>query len=365
MILDKANRNYDRRARHTKEEERDDNLRNQSNDRSILDRLYPFAEMLRLLMVTCEAQHTSKSYRSLKRRMLDFACDATYPRTAVGPGLALRAAADAALSHCRTGAVVAHRVLLGGALASAGRVAALNNRQGKPLTVLQGAMLGYACGFLWYLRQLLLDLPDHVFVRRTREASRRRHPGSLLPLPGAVPCSVRGSCLPRSGGRGLDFKARCCWRPLPGSRWSWPARASPACRGTCSASRRSITRCLFGLRPSPECMGSPFLIAAVNSLWLVRIRMRERRHTRTVLTFTGVVLVLLYIAVLRRVQPTAHVRPLPLPRWCSTTSSVGAQAGPPESAQQLLDSFSRLSLVPAGYALQRNSRAGREPVHRR
>src|SRR3569833_1160143 len=45
---------------------------------------------------------------------------------------------------------------------------------------------------------------------------------------------------------------------------------------------------LTRLAPWTGAYGLSFVIAAVNALWLVRISLRERRHTRTALTVTGV-----------------------------------------------------------------------------
>jgi apolipoprotein N-acyltransferase len=94
--------------------------------------------------------------------------------------------------------------------------------------------------------------------------------------------------------------------------------------------------------------GLSFLIAAVNALWLIRIRIRERRFTRLVLTVAGVIIVVLYIAGLRRIA-----NPKPSPTTATATLvqenlEVGAaNTGPQPSTQQFLDSFSYLSRYPS------------------
>src|ERR1700722_1586408 len=142
--------------------------------------------------------------------MLDFACDATYPRKALGPGVALRAAANPAISHCRTGAVVAHRVLLGGVATAAGRTG-VHQQAGKAAYTAAGRDAGLRVRLCVVPRELLLDLPDHVFVRGSREACRRLNSGSLLPLPGVVPRFVCGSVYDGSTlAAGISRRAAVC-----------------------------------------------------------------------------------------------------------------------------------------------------------
>ncbi len=59
---------------------------------------------------------------------------------------------------------------------------------------------------------------------------------------------------------------------------------------------------LTRLAPVTGAYGLSFVIALVNALWLVRIQVRERRHTRLVLTVAGVVMIVLYVFGLRRLQ---------------------------------------------------------------
>ncbi len=56
---------------------------------------------------------------------------------------------------------------------------------------------------------------------------------------------------------------------------------------------------LTRLAPITGAYGLSFIIAAVNALWLVRIRLRERRYTRPVLTIVGVVIIVVYVVGLR------------------------------------------------------------------
>jgi apolipoprotein N-acyltransferase len=105
---------------------------------------------------------------------------------------------------------------------------------------------------------------------------------------------------------------------------------------------------LARLAPVTGAYGISFVVALVNSLWLMRITVRSRRHTRAALTLAGVVIFTGYVVALRV---------LPAPRQNPTTAmanlvqenlSVGAaRVGPPESTRQMLDSFTQLSTHPS------------------
>ena len=220
-----------------------------------------------------------------------------------------------------------------------------NNKLGKPLTLLQGAALGYACGFVWYLGNC-------YWIYQTMYL----YGGLAKPVAAGIlvlfclylglyhaAFAAAGTAIRRSrlGFQGALLLAPFVWvavelgrARITGLPWDLLGIA------------QVDNPLLIRLAPITGAYGLSFLIAAVNSLWLVRIRLRERRHTRTALTFAGVALVLLYLAVLRRVQPTPHVVPTAVATLVQHNLEVGAQAGPPESAQQLLDSYSRLSLAP-------------------
>ncbi|WP_213807038.1 apolipoprotein N-acyltransferase [Granulicella sp. dw_53] len=219
------------------------------------------------------------------------------------------------------------------------------NRQGDPLTPFQGAILGYACGFVWYLGNcywiyqtmylygglakpiaagilvlfcLYLGLYHALFaaIVTALRRSRLHIQGSLLLVP-FVWVAVE---LARARITGLP------WDLL----------------GIAQVDNPLLSR----LAPLTGAYGLSFVIAGVNALWLVRIRLKERRHTRSILTVAGVVLVLLYLAVLRRVQPPAHVPTTAVATLVQHNLSVGTQTDTQESTRQMLDSFTRLSLFP-------------------
>ncbi len=105
---------------------------------------------------------------------------------------------------------------------------------------------------------------------------------------------------------------------------------------------------LIRLAPYTGAYGLSFAIAAVNALWLVRIPVKERRWTRPVLTLGGVLLVVMYVFGLRRMGLPAVEDASARATLLQENLEVGAaNVGPQETAAQMLNDFSRLSLAPA------------------
>jgi apolipoprotein N-acyltransferase len=172
-----------------------------------------------------------------------------------------------------------------------------NTRSNNPLTLPQGAALGYICGFIWYLGNcywiyqtmylygalakpiaagilllfcLYLGLYHALFGMLI--AAFRRHFGRQTALL-LVPFAWVAVELARARITGLP------WDLL----------------GTAQVDNPLLTR----LAPVTGVYGLSFIIAAVNALWLIRIRIRERRFTRPALTIAGVAIIVVYIAGLR------------------------------------------------------------------
>jgi apolipoprotein N-acyltransferase len=221
-----------------------------------------------------------------------------------------------------------------------------NTKTGNPLTLTQGAALGYAAGFIWYLGNcywiyqtmylygglakpiaagilflfcLYLGLYHALFGTLTAAFRRRFGRQTALLL---VPFAWVAVELARARITGLP------WDLL----------------GNAQVDNPLLTR----LAPITGVYGMSFLIAAVNALWLIRIRIRERRFTRPALTIAGVTIVVLYIAGLRLIA-----NPKPSPTTATATLvqenlEVGAANTEPQpSTQQFLDSFSYLSRYPS------------------
>src|SRR5271155_2679860 len=221
-----------------------------------------------------------------------------------------------------------------------------NDRSGKPLTFRQGAALGYLCGFVWYMGNcywiyqtmylygglekpiaagilvlfcLYLGLYHALFAALVVAFCRRFGRQAALLL---VPFAWVAVELARARITGLP------WDIL----------------GVAQVDNPLLTR----LAPITGAYGLSFVIAAVNALWLIRIRIRERRFTRPALTIAGVVITVLYVAGLRLIA-----NPKPPPTTATATLvqenlEVGAaNTGPQPTTQQFLDSFSYLSRYPS------------------
>jgi apolipoprotein N-acyltransferase len=222
-----------------------------------------------------------------------------------------------------------------------------NSKTGNPLTLRQGAVLGYACGIIWYLGNcywiyqtmylygglakpiaagilvlfcLYLGLYHALFGTLITAFHKRFGRQSALLL---VPFAWVAVELARARITGLP------WDLL----------------GTAQVDNPLLTR----LAPITGVYGLSFIIAAVNALWLIRVRIREHRFTRPALTIVGVVIVVVYVVGLRLIAT-----PKPSPTTATATLvqenlEVGAAAatGPQATTQQLVDSFSYLSRYPS------------------
>ena len=104
---------------------------------------------------------------------------------------------------------------------------------------------------------------------------------------------------------------------------------------------------LMHLVPWAGVYGASFVIALVNALWLVRLRLPERRWTRPALSLSAVVLLLLYALLAWRFAWPQHVPTIQRATLVQENLSVGAEAsGNYETTAQLIQSFSALSLHP-------------------
>jgi apolipoprotein N-acyltransferase len=221
-----------------------------------------------------------------------------------------------------------------------------NSKTGNPLTLRQGAVLGYLCGFVWYMGNcywiyqtmylygglakpiaagililfcLYLGLYHALFATLiTAFRKRFESQGALL----LVPFAWVAVELARARITGLP------WDLL----------------GTAQVDNPLLTR----LAPFAGVYGLSFIIAAVNALWLIRIRVRERRYTRPALTITGVVVVVLYIVGLRLIANPKDAPTTATATLVQENLEVGAaNTGPQPTTQQFLDSFSYLSRYPS------------------
>jgi apolipoprotein N-acyltransferase len=219
-------------------------------------------------------------------------------------------------------------------------------KDGKPITLMQGALLGYACGFVWYLGNC-------YWVYQTMYL----YGGLAKPIAAGILvlfCLYLGLYhalfatlivvfrRSRLGVQGALLLAPFAWVAVELARaritgFPWDLL------GIAQIDNRLLTR----LAPFAGAYGLSFVIAAVNALWLVRISVRERRHTRTVLTAAGVMIVVAYLLALRHLE-----MPLDSPVTATATLvqhnlGVGTEANSTnESVPQLAHSFIGLSLHP-------------------
>jgi apolipoprotein N-acyltransferase len=225
-----------------------------------------------------------------------------------------------------------------------------NDKRGNPLTLGHGATLGYLCGFVWYLGNcywvyqtmyLYGGLPKPIAV--TILILFCLYLGLYHALFGALLAAFRN----RFGRQKALVLVPFAWVAVELAR----ARITGLpwdLLGVSQIDSPVLTR----LAPITGAYGLSFIIAAVNALWLVRIRVRERRFTRTAVTAAGVIFIVLYVLALRRIESPQNVPTTAHATLVQENLEVGAaNTGPQPSNQQLLESFSYLSRFPSPHFL--------------
>lgn len=220
-----------------------------------------------------------------------------------------------------------------------------NDKTGSPLDLRQGALLGYLCGFVWYLGNCYwIYQTMYLYGGLAKPIAA----GILvlfclyLGLYHALFAALLAVCRKRFGRQAALILVPFVWVAVELARaritgFPWDQL------GIAQVDNSLLTR----LAPIAGVYGLSFIIAAVNALWLVRIRIRERRYTRPILTVMGVVIVLLYVAVLHRFHTSAYGETTAKATLVQENLAVGAErTGLEPSVEQLIDSFSRLSLHP-------------------
>jgi apolipoprotein N-acyltransferase len=221
-----------------------------------------------------------------------------------------------------------------------------DDKDGRSLGLRQGAALGYVCGFVWYLGNCYwiyqtmylyggLSKPIAVGILILFCL----YLGLYHALFGVLISAFRN----RFGRQAALLLVPFAWVAVELAR----ARITGLpwdLLGISQVDNPLLTR----LAPITGAYGLSFVIAAVNALWLIRIRIRERRFTRMALTVAGVVIIVLYVASLRlianpKLSPTTATATL-----VQENLEVGAaNTGPQPTTQQFLESFSYLSQYPS------------------
>jgi len=224
---------------------------------------------------------------------------------------------------------------------------------GRRLSPYQGAALGYASGFVWYLGNCYWVYETmHLYGAIAKPAAAGilvlfcLYLGLYHALFGALITVFRRA---QPGGHRLGVQGALLLSPF-----AWVAVELARARitgfpwdllGIAQVDNALLTR----LAPYLGAYGLSFAIAAVNALWLVRITLKKRRYTRPALTLACVALVILYVFFLRRVQPPIHEGTQATATLLQENLEVGAMAanaGPPLTKSEMLETFSEVSLFP-------------------
>jgi apolipoprotein N-acyltransferase len=221
-----------------------------------------------------------------------------------------------------------------------------NDKNDNPLTLRQAAALGYLCGFVWYMGNC-------YWIYQTMYL----YGGLAKPIAAGILILF---CLYLGLYHALFSTLLAAFRNRFGRQlalvfvpFAWVAVELARARITglpwdLLGIAQVDNPMLIHLAPVTGAYGLSFVIAAVNALWLLRIRLRERRYTRPLLTAAGVIIVVVYILALRLIA-----NPKPSPTTATATLvqenlEVGAaNTGPQPTTQQFLDSFSFLSRYPS------------------
>lgn len=221
-----------------------------------------------------------------------------------------------------------------------------NSKTGNPLTLRHGALLGYVCGFTWYLGNC-------YWIYQTMYL----YGGLAKPIAAGILVlfclylglyhALFGTLIAAFRGR---FGRQAALLLVP---FAWVAVELARARitglpwdplGNAQVDNPLLTR----LAPITGVYGLSFVIAAVNALWLSRIRIREHRFTRPALTVAGVGIIVLYIAGLRLIANPKATPTTATATLVQENIEVGAaNTGPQPTTQQFLDSFAYLSRHPS------------------
>lgn len=220
-----------------------------------------------------------------------------------------------------------------------------HSTQSKPLRVREGAALGYVSGILWYLGNCYwIYATMHTYGGIAKPAAAGilllfcLYLGLYHALFGAITAALN---------RGKSYA-------LAFSPFAWVVVELARARITgfpwdLLGIAQIDNPLLTSLAPFTGSYGLSFVIVGVNALWLTRITVKNRRQTRTALAATVVILVLLYAAFLRHPRATPQQPTSAVATLVQENLEVGAPAiasGAALSHQQMLDTFSALSLFP-------------------
>ncbi len=225
---------------------------------------------------------------------------------------------------------------------------------GTPLSVRQGAALGYLCGFVWYLGNCYwIYQTMYLYGALPRPVAAGilvlfcLYLGLYHALFASLVVLVKHSRLARQGALLLApflwVAVELARARITGLPWDL--------LGTAQVDNPLLTR----LAPFTGAYGLSFVVAAVNILWLLGISGPKRRHMRASLTVAGIAIVIVMSFITLHVRLHAEQSGPHEPDTAillQQNLEVGAaNTGPQESARQLLRDFSRQSLHPSNSIL--------------
>jgi apolipoprotein N-acyltransferase len=219
------------------------------------------------------------------------------------------------------------------------------NKLGEGLTIIQSTALGYLCGWFWYVGNCYwIYQTMYLYGGLDKPIAA----GILilfclyLGLYHALFSALFGAVRSYFGTRVALLLSPFVWVAVELARaritgFPWDLL------GIAQIDNAALTR----LAPITGAYGLSFVIALVNALWLLRIQVRERRHTRLLLTAAGVLLIVGYVVGVRKLATRPREHATATATLVQQNLEVGAAAkGPEPSTQELLDSFSYLSRYP-------------------
>jgi len=221
------------------------------------------------------------------------------------------------------------------------------NSADRPLTPGQSALLGYLAGFIWYLGNCYwIYQTMHLYGGLAKPVAAGilvlfcLYLGLYHALFGFLVGAIRRSPLTRNQVLAL---APFAWVAVELAR----ARITGLpwdLLGIAQIDNPILSR----LAPCTGAYGLSFVIALLNSIWLMRIVLRERRYLRPMLTLAGVVLFVAYVFALHQLS---QAQPSPATATATLVQEnleVGAAStGPEPTKEELLAAFSTLSEHPS------------------
>jgi apolipoprotein N-acyltransferase len=221
------------------------------------------------------------------------------------------------------------------------------NSAARPLSVLQSAALGYISGVIWYLGNCYwIYQTMNLYGGLAKPTSAGililfcLYLGLYHALFGALIGAFRRLHLSRNQ---ILLLAPIAWVAVELAR----ARITGLpwdLLGITQIDNPLLAR----LAPTTGAYGLSFVIALVNSIWLLRLTLPDRRYTRPALTLAGVLVCVLYVVAVHRLPPIPESPVTATATLVQENLEVGAaNTGPQLSTRDLLDSFSYLSRHPA------------------